>query len=236
MNILLHACCAPCSIMPSRLIAQEGHTFTVFFENSNIFPEEEYKKRLEVLKDFALHEEFDVIESPYNPKVWESVVAPLAKELSEDSKAFSFLKCMQDWDVSHDGASLPESVEELLDDENRCERCRLCYRMRLRIAAHYAKDKGYDALSTTLAVSPYQFSDIIHEELEYVCHEVGIQCHFFDYRPFYQQATQISRDLGMYRQNYCGCRFSIIEGEATRAYLKLKRKYKKYIKKQQLMV
>ena len=47
MNILLHACCAPCSIMPSRLIAKEGHSFTVFFENSNIFPEEEYKKRLE---------------------------------------------------------------------------------------------------------------------------------------------------------------------------------------------
>ena len=216
--------------MPSRLIAKEGHSFTVFFENSNIFPEEEYKKRLAVLNDFALHEGFNVIESPYKPQKWEELIGSKAQELAKESSAFSFMKQVQSWDVVRDGASLPGSVEELLDDEHRCERCRLCYRMRLSIAAVYAKEHAYDALSTTLAVSPYQFSDVIKEELKRACDEVGIQYHFCDYRPYYQQATDISRELGMYRQNYCGCRFSIVEGEATRAFLKLRRKYKKYLK------
>ena len=52
----------------------------------------------------------------------------------------------------------------------------------------------------------------------------SIQAHFEDYRPYYDEATRISRELGMYRQNYCGCRFSVKEGEATRAFIKAQRK------------
>ena len=118
---------------------------------------------------------------------------------------------------------VPQSVAELLDDENRRERCRACYRLRLEEAARVAAEGGYDGLATTLAVSPYQFTDVIHEELTRACGEVGIVAHFEDYRPYYDEATRISRELGMYRQNYCGCRFSIVEGEATRAFIKQQR-------------
>ena len=96
--------------------------------------------------------------------------------------------------------------------------------MRLEEAAAAAVEGGYDALSTTLAVSPYQFTDVIHEELERAAGQAGIAAHFEDWRPYYDEATRISREIGMYRQNYCGCRFSIAEGEATRAFIKQQRK------------
>ncbi len=99
----------------------------------------------------------------------------------------------------------------------RQERCRACYRMRLERSARYAAEKGFDALGTTLSVSPYQYTDIIAEELNHACDEVGIRAFFEDYRPYYDEATRRSREAGMYRQNYCGCHFSLEEAEAERS-------------------
>ena len=105
----------------------------------------------------------------------------------------------------------------------REDRCRACYRMRLEEAAARAAEGGYDGLASTLAVSPYQLSDVLHEELDRVCAQAGIVAHFEDYRPYYDEATRISREIGMYRQNYCGCRYSVQEAEATRAAIKQQR-------------
>ena len=106
-----------------------------------------------------------------------------------------------------------------------------CVRTHDEEAAAKAVAGGYDGLTTTLAVSPYQFTDVIHEELLRACEQAGIAAHFEDYRPYYDEATRISRELGMYRQNYCGCRFSIAEGEATRAFIKQQRKAAKEAKR-----
>ena len=107
------------------------------------------------------------------------------------------------------------------------ERCRACYRLRLEEAARKAREGGYDALSTTLAVSPYQHTEIIREELERAGARAGIPVFFEDWRPHYDEATRISRELGMYRQNYCGCRFSVQEAEETRARIKREREAKR---------
>ena len=125
--------------------------------------------------------------------------------------------------ISDDGAPAPQSVAELLDDEHRRERCRACYRLRLEEAAAYAAEHGFEGLSTTLAVSPYQFTDEIADELQRAASAAGVQAVFEDFRPYYDEATRISRELGMYRQNYCGCRFSIAEGAATREFIKQQR-------------
>ena len=125
--------------------------------------------------------------------------------------------------VSDDGTPAPQSVAELLDDEHRRERCRACYRLRLEEAAAYAAEHGFEGLSTTLAVSPYQFTDEIADELQRAASAAGVQAVFEDFRPYYDEATRISRELGMYRQNYCGCRFSIAEGAATREFIKQQR-------------
>ena len=82
---------------------------------------------------------------------------------------------------------------------------------------------GFEGLSSTLAVSPYQFTDVIADELQRAADAAGVRAVFEDFRPYYDEATRISREQGMYRQNYCGCRFSVKEGEATRAFVKQQR-------------
>ena len=210
--------------MPTRLLAEQGHDITVFYANSNIAPRAEYDKRLVELQRYAADRGFGVIEGAYDPAVWEEKVAPIGEAIKDFSPALGSKH------VGDDTPPSPQSVAELLDDDRRRERCRACYRMRLEEAAKAAVEGSYDALSTTLAVSPYQFTDVIHEELERAAAQAGINAHFEDWRPYYDEATRISRELGMYRQNYCGCRFSIAEGEATRAFIKQQRKAAKEAK------
>lgn len=109
----------------------------------------------------------------------------------------------------------------------RQARCRACYRMRFEESAAYAAEHGFDALGTTLSVSPYQYTQVIHEELERACERAGIACFFEDYSPLYPEATRRSREAGMYRQNYCGCRFSEEEAAAERAERKAAREAEK---------
>lgn len=103
------------------------------------------------------------------------------------------------------------------------ERCRACYRMRFEAAARYAHDAGFTRIGTTLSVSPYQFTDIIHEELERAAQAHGPTAQFEDYRPYYDEATRISRGAGMYRQNYCGCLPSAAEAASERQERKRQR-------------
>ena len=191
--------------MPSRLLAAEGFDIDILYSNSNIAPRAEYDRRLATLREFAAGEGVRVLEGTYDPTAWEAGAGAIGNALA----------C--DLDARIDGAA---DVAELLDDANRSKRCRACYRMRLEDAAARAVEGGYDVLSTTLAVSPYQFSDIIAEELKRAAGRAGIRAHFEDFRPYYDEATRISRELGMYRQDYCGCRFSIKEGEVTRAWVR----------------
>lgn len=210
--------------MPTRLLLEEGHDIAVFYANSNIAPQAEYEKRLVELQHYAEQQGFDVIEGAYDPAEWEEKVAPIGEAIKDFSPALGSKH------VGSDEAPAPQNVAELLDDERRRERCRACYRMRLEEAAAYAVEHGYEGLATTLAVSPYQFTDVIREETERAAEAAGLVAHFEDYRPYYDEATRISRELGMYRQNYCGCRFSIKEGEATRAFIKQQRKAAKEAK------
>ena len=96
------------------------------------------------------------------------------------------------------------------------ERCRACYRLRLGLAARMAADGGFDALATTLSVSPYQDQDAINQEGRRAAAEAGIAWLDRDFRERYRDATVRSRELGMYRQNYCGCVYSQAEAAAQR--------------------
>jgi len=68
------------------------------------------------------------------------------------------------------------------------------------------------------------YISIIREELERACERDGIRARFEDYRPFYNEATRRSREGGMYRQNYCGCRFSDAEADAERELRRAERR------------
>lgn len=99
------------------------------------------------------------------------------------------------------------------DRENRCK---LCYRMRFKEVAAYAKEHGFDGISTTLTVSPYQLTDTILYELERAARAQELEFVARDFTPFYQDATHDSREMGLYRQDYCGCRFSAAEAASER--------------------
>lgn len=129
-----------------------------------------------------------------------------------------------------EGAYQPQTWEDTaglvtgFPEHAPAERCRLCYRFRFAEVANYAANHNFEAISSTLSVSPYQHTDIIREELESAAEMRGLSALFRDFRPHYREATKKSRELGMYRQNYCGCRYSIGEAEAERKARKEARK------------
>lgn len=99
---------------------------------------------------------------------------------------------------------------------DRERRCRACYALRLSEACRTAVELGFTHISTTLAVSPYQLFDECEEVLLALAARYGLTPVWRDFRPYYPEATRTSRELGMYRQNYCGCRFSAAEAAIER--------------------
>jgi predicted adenine nucleotide alpha hydrolase (AANH) superfamily ATPase len=117
-------------------------------------------------------------------------------------------------ELEYDPAGWEAAVAGL---DNDCgERCRACFRVRLGAAARHAAAGGYEAVATTLTVSPYQDPVAIREAGEDVCADAGVAFLVTDFRDRYPEATRRSRELGMYRQNYCGCTYSKEEAAAAR--------------------
>ena len=83
------------------------------------------------------------------------------------------------------------------DPDQRPDRCRACYRLRLEEACAYAAANGYEGVTTTLTVSPYQYTETIREELERACAPRGLTAVFRDYREQYPEATRRSKAMGM---------------------------------------
>lgn len=90
-------------------------------------------------------------------------------------------------------------------ESNRCE---LCYHDRLRSTALVAKRGKFDCFSTTLLYSKFQKHDAIQSIGESVGKEVGLPFHYHDFRKGWQEGIDTSKQLGMYRQQYCGCIYS----------------------------
>ena len=110
---------------------------------------------------------------------------------------------------------------------DRRARCRACYTLRLDEACRVAAERGFKYVSTTLAVSPYQLFEDCGELLCAFASKYGLEPVWQDFRPFYSEATRESRELGMYRQNYCGCRFSAAEAAIERHEARDERKRRK---------
>lgn len=227
MKLLLHACCGPCSLEPIRLLQEEGHDITIAYMNSNIAPASEYEHRLSTLLTWAQTQGIPVIEGPYEPARWQEAIrnAWQPAHTPDVSSASDSIPFDTGIDPEFDPARNPDFAYLYHDRDNRC---RACYRLRLEELARYAYDHGFEGIGTTLTVSPYQYTAIIHEELERAAKPYeGLSVVFRDYRPYYPNATKRSRDLGMYRQNYCGCAFSDKEASAERQARKAARKKKK---------
>lgn len=101
---------------------------------------------------------------------------------------------------------LEEFIRGVVSRED--ERCGFCYAMRLRRTAEAAAANNFGAFSTTLLVSPYQKHDLIRETGLAVAAETGVEFVYRDFRPGYRAAVERSREMGLYRQKYCGCIYS----------------------------
>lgn len=114
---------------------------------------------------------------------------------------------------------------------DRERRCRACYTLRLAESCCVARREGFSYISTTLAVSPYQLFDACTEILVALAKKNDLTPLIRDFRPNYPDATRRSRELGMYRQNYCGCRFSAAEATMERHKMRDARKAAKRTRK-----
>ncbi len=95
-------------------------------------------------------------------------------------------------------------------------RCEMCYYMRLRETASTAKKMGLDGFTTTLLVSPHQRFDMIVDMGRRLEKEYGIPFYLEDFRPGWKEAVKASKELGLYRQKYCGCIYSKDEMEGAK--------------------
>jgi len=96
-------------------------------------------------------------------------------------------------------------------------RCAACYRLRLGMTADWAARHEISRIATTLTVSPYQDAESIRRAGEEAAGLAGVEYVHHDFRDRYPSASARARELGLYRQNYCGCFASQKEAEETRA-------------------
>ena len=93
------------------------------------------------------------------------------------------------------------------------ERCFRCYELRLREAAVYAKKMGYDYFSTTLSISPLKNEQKLNEIGRKLSDEYGVDYLYSDFKKKngYKISIELSGKYNLYRQNYCGCVYSVRE-------------------------
>ena len=158
-----------------------------------------------------LIEFFDLTLLYYNPNTWpESEYhrrgAQFKKLLDGDGLAGKVDIIYSDW-RSEDFELVSAGFEAYPEGGPRCERC---FRMRLRETARLAKEKGYDWFCTTLSVSPHKNSELINRIGQELEEEYGVKYLPSDFkkREGYKRSIVLSAEYELYRQDYCGCRFS----------------------------
>ena len=120
--------------------------------------------------------------------------------------------------VPYDEFTWDSGVEEESYEAEGGERCRACYEIRLRAGAQYAKDHGFDTYSTSLTVSPHKSSSTINLIGRKIGEEVGINFIEIDLakNDGFRKSVEISKRLGIYRQKYCGCKYSLAKRRQSR--------------------
>ena len=181
-KLLLHACCGPCACHPLEEL-NDYFDITVYYANSNIYPESEYQRRRDELvqKVIPFFPGVKVVVPPYANQAYTQKLAPYAKE-------------------------------------KECgKRCWLCYELRLRETFDYADANGFDYVCTVLTISRMKDSQVINQIAALVAKDYpSIQYFYSDFKKCdgITKGNAIARQLGLYRQDYCGCVYSWLERNA----------------------
>ena len=177
-RLLLHSCCAPCSSYVLEYLSRYFE-ITVLYYNPNIYPPEEFGRRLKeqqkLLADMEFVHPVRLVEGRFEPEVFYQAAKGLEQE--------------------------PEGGK----------RCEACYELRLREAAREAAAGGFDWFATTLSISPLKSAQKLMEIGERLGREYGVPYLPSDFKKKngYKRSVELSAQYGLYRQNYCGCVYSI---------------------------
>ena len=119
----------------------------------------------------------------------------------------------------YDPDEYDEAVRGFEDLGEGSQRCWRCYELRMRRTAEYAARRGFEVFTTTLSVSPHKKAAWIGEIGRKLAAEFGVAYLDEDFKKHdgYKRSIELSRELGLYRQDYCGCKYSKAEVAARRA-------------------
>jgi len=138
----------------------------------------------------------------YNPNIH-----PYSEYLKRKAEVEKFSK-ESAVNVTYADYELMEYFRYVVDDEDRKDRCPICWWLRISRAALFAKEHSFDAFTTTLLGSPYQDHGVLRNICEDVAKELGIKFYYEDFRAGFNAARAEAKKRSMYMQNYCGCLFS----------------------------
>ena len=157
----------------------EYFDITVFCYNPNIYPAEEYGYRVSEIRRL-------IEESKYKHPV---------KVIEGDSEPLQFYQAVKGYEKEKEGAA----------------RCFICYEMRLEETAKRAKELGFDYFTTTLTISPLKNAEKINEIGERLSGKYGVKHLPSDFKKKngYKRSIELSAEHKLYRQNYCGCVYSL---------------------------
>ncbi len=108
--------------------------------------------------------------------------------------------------IHQDGYDLEGFIQNVVYRE--ADRCRYCYHDRLRSTALLAKRGKFNYFTTTLLYSKFQNHELVKITGESIGKSIGVDFLYQDFRTGWKEGVQTSKDLGMYRQQYCGCIYS----------------------------
>lgn len=185
-KLLLHACCAPCSTY-CLIRVLDKFDVTLYYANDNITDDNEWTKRLRELRKLA--------DTVNNGKFEVKPLRPL-KLVVQPLNAERFFNAVRGQEKEKEGGA----------------RCNTCFNLRLYDTLAYAQANGFDMFGTTLSVSPYKSSQLLNG--------IGLQLQTdktkwlpadFKKRGGYNESVRLSQKYELYRQHYCGCKFSLTQ-------------------------
>lgn len=182
-TILLHSCCGPCSSSVLELLSKYFDV-TVLWYNPNLYPEAEYDKRLKTQKQLI-----DAIAE-------DGVQAKLLVEPWRSEDYFSRIKGLE-------------------NEPEEGKRCLECFKIRLEETARIASERGFEWFCTTLTVSSRKDAVAINAIGREAEAKYGVKWlpSEFKKREGNHRSIILSEKYGLYRQEYCGCVFSLVNRE-----------------------
>lgn len=164
-----------------------------------------------------LHAHFQVTVLYYNPNIEEKT--EYEKRKAEQIALLQKTGLADFVDCDHDPSAFQAAIKGLEQEPERGKRCYVCYALRLAKTAQLAAEHGFPYFCTTLSLSPYKNAEWLNEIGKNEGGRYGVNYLFSDFKKGggYQRSLQLSKDFGLYRQDFCGCSYSKAARERQKA-------------------